>query len=70
MSAYEGSKMQENDENSKKYSSKELIDIAVSTVKSMGITEAHQQELQRAYDRGYQAAINRMKDVLGKMFPV
>lgn len=67
MSTYEGSKMQEADEQCKKFTSDEAVKLAVDTVKSMGIADAHRKELERAFDRGYQAAIDVMSDKLRKM---
>ncbi len=67
MSNIIGSKMQEADEQRKKYTSDEAVKLAVDTVKSMGIADAHLKELERAYERGYQAAIDVMSDKLRKM---
>lgn len=67
MSAYEGSKMQEADEQRKKYTADEAVKMAVDTVKSMGIADAHAKDLARAYERGYQDAIDVMSNKLRKM---
>lgn len=69
MSAYEGSKMQEEDEKRKKYTSNEAIDMAVKAVKSMGIADLHNEQLQIAFKNGYDKAIADMQAQLFKLHP-
>lgn len=70
MSAYEGSKQQEADENRKKYTGAEAVKMAVDAVKSMGIADAHAEELDKAFKRGYWKAIEDMEAKLKKLFPI
>lgn len=43
------------------------IDDAVSAVKSMGISDYYQQQIKEAEDRGYQKALDDMREKLNKL---
>lgn len=52
------------------YTPDEAVAMAVEAVKSLNIAEAHRRELDRAFKRGYQQAVDDMYGKLGKLFPI
>lgn len=67
MSAYEGSKQQEEDEKRLKFTEGQAINLAVSAVKSMGIPDLHKKEIEQAYQDGYNQALQDVNDGISKL---
>lgn len=67
MSAYEGSVKQEEHEKRLKYTESQAINLAVNTVKGMGISDMHKKQVNQAYNDGYNQALIDMESKISKM---